>query len=130
MLVYDNSEDKSIYNLNSWIEDAERFAPNAVQILLGNKYDLTDTTHASLCYNSPDKFAHDHGIEHHFKVSAKEGNGVEEIFEAIAHYLHYRTDLDDSNKRREQEQSFCISISDENVRSRTKCCTGSSYSQM
>lgn len=96
---------------------------------LGNKYHLTDTTHASLCSNSPDKFAHDHEIEHHFNVSAKESNRVEEIFEAIAHYLHYRTDLDNSNMQREQEQSFCISISDEHAKSQTKCCTGSSYSQ-
>ena len=130
MFVYDNSEDRSIYNLNMWIEDAERFAPDAVQILLGNKYDLIDANHASLRSNSPDKIAHDRGIEQHFKVSAKEGNRLEETFEAIARYLHYRTDLDDSTKRRELNQSFCIGISDEHVRSQTKCCTGSTYSQM
>lgn len=131
VFVYDNSDDRSIYNLNSWIEDADRFAPDAVQILLGNKYDLTDANPASLHSGiSPDKFAHDCGIEQHFKVSAKEDNRVQETFEAIARYLHYRTDLDDSTKRREQNQSFCIGISDEQVRSQTKCCTGSAYSQM
>ena len=72
MFVYQNSEDKSIYNLNLWIEDAGKSAPNAAwkQVHLIT-YHLTDTTHASLCSNSPDKFAHDHEIEHHFKVSAK-----------------------------------------------------------
>ena len=83
---------------------------------LGNKYHLTDTTHASLCSNYPNKFAHDHGIEHHFKVSAKEGNRVEEIFEAIAYYTCITGQTWITVTCRENKNSHSVSASVMNMR--------------
>ena len=113
VLVYDTTEYKSIHNLATWMEDAMKFAPNAVHILVGNKYDLIDTEHKSMGPCSPDVFADVHGIKHHFKLSAKDPERceIEAAFETIAKYVHYRTNSEGSDQR--HGQSFYVGVDDD-----------------
>lgn len=132
VLVYDTTEYKSIHNLVRWMEDAKRFSPDAVRILVGNKYDLIDVEHRSMGCSAPDVFADTHGIKHHFKLSAKEDpedSNIETAFETIAKCVHYRTELEDSEPNSGRNgPSFCVGLDDDCLlrqRERHKRCPGS-----
>lgn len=67
--MYDATNPSSLTNLNTWIEDAERYTTNVTYFLVGNKYDV------SQCHQVDDgladAFALHTNIALHFKISTK-----------------------------------------------------------
>lgn len=78
MLVYDITDKESFNNLNSWLIEVEKNAPNNVyKILVGNKSDLTDKRQVST--DEGKEFADTYHMKF-LETSAKNSANVEEAF--------------------------------------------------
>ncbi|GIY65321.1 ras-related protein Rab-18 [Caerostris darwini] len=83
LLVFSCDEPDTLTSLTQWVGDADNFAEKSLKILVGNKIDLK-------CSTAQDKvnaFAHHHDCDIVFNVSAKTGEGINEVFETIAKKL-------------------------------------------
>lgn len=90
LVVYDLTKPTSITKAKHWVAELQRQAsPGIVIALVGNKLDLattTDDSGVSLRTISTDEakaYAEDEGLLF-FETSAKTGEGVKDVFEAIA----------------------------------------------
>ncbi|XP_054715770.1 ras-related protein ORAB-1-like [Uloborus diversus] len=86
LLVFSYDEPDSLTSLTQWVEDINNFAENALKVLVGNKCDLKSQT-------TSDKikaFAHHHDCDIVFIVSAKTGEGIDEMFRTVAQKLSSR----------------------------------------
>ena len=86
VFVYDITSYATLHALSLWIEDAKKYAPNAVPILIGNKYDADDPDVAP---ELSSVFAENNNIKIHFRVSAKKNEGIWETFQAIAQHIDW-----------------------------------------
>lgn len=78
MLVYDITDKESFNNLNSWLIEVEKNAPNNVyKILVGNKSDLNDKRQVST--DEGKEFADTYHMKF-LETSAKNAANVEEAF--------------------------------------------------
>ena len=83
VIVYDITNKESFNNIqNEWLQLAKDKAPkDALYFLVGNKADLEDQRQVSK--EDGQNFADDNKMQF-FEVSAKDGNKINELFEAIA----------------------------------------------
>ena len=89
MLVYSIDDSDTFDSLTNWADNAisahaGRTASDVITVLVGNKVDLDDDRRVSR--ERARQYAENNDIETDmvFEVSAKDGTGVEEMFEAIA----------------------------------------------
>ena len=85
LMVYDVSRRSN--HLNSWLKDARNLTsnPDAVIVLIGNKYDLE--AQRDVTFEEHNQFAEENGLM--FKeTSTKTGDGVEEAFLETAHKIY------------------------------------------
>jgi len=90
VVVYDITSDASLEKAKAWIKELQRQAdPNIIICLAGNKADLTDrrevSTEAAQNYASEENALF-------YETSAKSGEGVTEMFNAIAEKLAASSD--------------------------------------
>ena len=86
-MVYDVSRRSTYNHLNSWLKDARNLTsnPDAVIVLIGNKYDLE--AQRDVTFEEHNQFAEENGLM--FKeTSTKTGDGVEEAFLETAHKIY------------------------------------------
>ena len=117
VLVYDVSQCKSFYDLTLWMQDAQNFAPNAIPIMIGNKFDLEEDIDPKVA----ELFAAANGVKMHLKVSVKENQGLQEAFGAIAKHLH----CGESEDSIEHYQSSSILLHDPPLPKKSTCAGGS-----
>ena len=87
LMIYDVSRRSTYNHLNSWLKDARNLTsnPDAVIVLIGNKYDLE--AQRDVTFEEHNQFAEENGLM--FKeTSAKTGDGVEEAFLETAHKIY------------------------------------------
>lgn len=85
IFVYDVSEVENFEGLPGWIEGVEGFAQHAVKAIVGNKCDLEKRVDDSRAKQLAQNF--DISEDMVFFVSAKNNDGVREMFEKIANKL-------------------------------------------
>ena len=87
LMIYDVSRRSTYNHLNSWLKDARNLTsnPDAVIVLIGNKYDLE--AQRDVTFEEHNQFAEENGLM--FKeTSTKTGDGVEEAFLETAHKIY------------------------------------------
>lgn len=90
ILTYDVTNEETLTNLTYWIDELRNKAdtPNILLCLAGNKADVpSDEKKVSL--NKAKKFAEENQMLF-YETSARTGNGVSELFNAIAKTLYER----------------------------------------
>ena len=86
-MVYDVSRRSTYNHLNSWLKDARNLTsnPDAVIVLIGNKYDLE--AQREVTFEEANQFAEENGLMF-IETSAKTGDGVQEPFLETAHKIY------------------------------------------
>ena len=69
-----------MHYLAQWIKDTQSFAPNAVQMLIGNKVDLEREIEETTAQS----FANAHEFELQFLTSCKNNTGISVAFEKLS----------------------------------------------
>ena len=98
ILVYDISNKKSFYNLNSWIEFINTYE-NTNIIICGNKIDLKDKREVS--YEEGKKFSEEKKMDF-FEVSAKEETNLLKMFFSSISILPIFSSLNKNNLNKEE----------------------------
>jgi len=83
LLVFSCDEPDSLSSLSQWVMDIDNFAENALKVLIGNKSDLKSRT----AQDKVEAFAQHHDCDIVFNVSAKTGDGLNEMFQTVAQKL-------------------------------------------
>ncbi|XP_065176394.1 ras-related protein Rab-43-like [Sycon ciliatum] len=121
LYVYDLSEEESLFGLVAWMDDARRFQPDHMAILIGNKCDL-ESEDVVLTEATIQSFYQDNDFELSLCMSAKSGQGVDACFHEVARALLARSSganatngyspgvaLDDAQRRESQQDGGCCS---------------------
>ena len=89
ILVYDISNIDSFESLNYWVNELKENSENEnfVISVAGNKKDLPPEE-KKVTYNQAKSFMKDNGIKIFFETSAKNGNGVKELFVGLAQEVY------------------------------------------
>ena len=100
IVIYDALDSASLSNnLVKWREEIDVYAPDAIQVLLGNKADKIvagDLDHAEELSRASE-VAHKYGFHIHKLISCKTGDGIKDVFETLT-VLLYRSDTEDDQK--------------------------------
>uniref|UniRef100_T1IQ54 Uncharacterized protein n=1 Tax=Strigamia maritima TaxID=126957 RepID=T1IQ54_STRMM len=83
LLVYSIDEPDSLACLGQWVNDANTYSESAIKILVGNKTDKRNLVD----HRKVEEFATHHNCDLIFQVSAKRGEGIDEMFTTLAHKL-------------------------------------------
>ena len=92
LLVFDLTDEDSFKNINFWISDLHKHAPEKlVSILVGNKDDMCQmgddnesiNNERQVSYDQAQKFALDNKM-YYYECSAKTGHHVKKVFEKMA----------------------------------------------
>jgi len=96
LLVYDITKKDSLQSLTYYIEELQKNGPpNITLVVVGNKTDLIEQEQVSIEVGSA--FAKEHGAM--FKLtSAKEGRGIQDLFEKIAEEIEKKNSGSPTNK--------------------------------
>jgi small GTP-binding protein len=88
LVVFDALERQSFLDVPTWKREFEKedTTGNAVLILVGNKTDITDPGRVQVKEDEARQWAEDAGIQY-FPVSAKSGEGIFELLEAIVQII-------------------------------------------
>eukprot|EP00914_Ancora_sagittata_P029735 GHVO01058953.1.p1 GENE.GHVO01058953.1~~GHVO01058953.1.p1 ORF type:complete len:222 (+),score=35.97 GHVO01058953.1:46-666(+) len=90
MLVYDITNEKSFYNIRTWIRNIEEHASNDVEkMILGNKCDMNDRRQVSK--EKGEALAVEYGVKF-LETSAKASINVEEGFISLARDIKAKMD--------------------------------------
>ena len=77
-LVYSINDFESFTSIQTWLSDLKKYAKDDIlTILVGNKTDIK--TERLISYENGKKFQEENKIDYFFEISAKTGNGVEEL---------------------------------------------------
>jgi len=86
ILVYAIDDMYSLTVLRNWIEDITKDAQEALKFLVGNKIDLEDEG-SQVDDQLAESFCKNNGIKKLYRVSAKTGAGVKEMFDDVVKML-------------------------------------------
>ena len=88
LVVFDVWNQQSFEKVEEWINQLEfHWEPNVVLVLIGNKIDKKKEREVK--YEEAKELANEYGMEY-FESSAKDGDGVEEVFRYTAKSLYER----------------------------------------
>lgn len=96
VLVFDLTDEDSFRNINFWISDIEKHAPEKiVKILVGNKVDLAQIdsmkdsidNRREVSYEAASNFALDNKM-FYYECSAKTGENINEVFHKVAEEIN------------------------------------------
>ncbi|XP_077979022.1 ras-related protein Rab-43-like [Glandiceps talaboti] len=114
IVVYDITKKTTFDNVPRWIEDVTKYAgENVVQMLIGNKSDLTELREVH--FSDARALATHHAMLECFETSAKDSTNVEEAFIKMAtelkkrHGRYYSLDYTSSNSKQKSEKRGCCS---------------------
>lgn len=114
LLVFTVDEPETLSKLAQWAEDADNYAESALKVLVANKVDNKSCT-------SEDKvraFAHHYNCDIVFSVSAKTGQGIDDMFAIIAEKLISR----DNHSLLRQQKFFEDVHTLDSQESKVTCC--------
>ncbi|XP_015904438.1 ras-related protein Rab-43 [Parasteatoda tepidariorum] len=83
LIVFSSNEPETLTSLTQWVRDADDFSENALKALIRNKNDLK----CLIAQEKVNAFAHHHDCDIVFNISAKTGEGIQEMFKTIAQKL-------------------------------------------
>ena len=84
ILAYDVHQPQTLSSLERWIGDVDRYAPAEVcKIVVGTKWDGSGVMGTAVAPADAEAFAEKHGALHE-RCSARDGNGVFQVFERLA----------------------------------------------
>ncbi len=83
LLIYDVTNEDSLFNLNYWIKELKSKVNNLVIAIVGNKIDVNDNLRVVSFIKSLE-FAKNNNIDICKEISAKNGFGVDDIFYEVA----------------------------------------------
>ena len=83
LLIYDVTNEYSLFNLNYWIKELKSKVNNLVIAIVGNKIDVNDNLRVVSFIKSLE-FAKNNNIDICKEISAKNGFGVDDIFYEVA----------------------------------------------
>lgn len=86
ILVYAIDDMYSLTVLRNWIVDITKDAQDALKFLVGNKIDLADEV-SQVDDQLAESFCKNNGIQKLYRVSAKTGAGVKEMFDDVVKML-------------------------------------------
>lgn len=86
ILVYAIDDMYSLTVLRNWIVDITKDAQDALKFLVGNKIDLADEG-SQVDDQLAESFCKNNGIKKLYRVSAKTGTGVKEMFDDVVKML-------------------------------------------
>ena len=118
ILVYAIDDMYSLTVLRNWISDITKDAQEALKFLVGNKIDLADEG-SQVDDQLAESFCKNNGIQKLYRVSAKTGAGVKEMFDDVVKMLI-------SNKEstiRRDENAFSIYAEDNKTSSHKNDCS-------
>ena len=105
-LVYDVTEKYSFNNLNTWLNEIEKYAnKNVLKVLIGNKTDLEDKRVIS--YNQGKEFADMYGLKY-VETSAKKNTNVREAFETLGREI-MAANIDKTIAKQKQNKKITVS---------------------
>jgi small GTP-binding protein len=114
ILVFSVVDAQSFANAGGWLEHFRSIQPDTQVILVGNKSDLTDER--TISFEVGSGFAESKGISGYVEMSARTGEGVEELLQEIAKSL------------KTVRQSATLTVAEVNLsepegeESKTSCC--------
>lgn len=115
IIIFDVSDKETFKSIPNWIEEVKKYTDKEVLIVVGaNKYDLDNK---EVTEENIQKFNKDTGISV-FKISAKTGEGVEDMFKNIVENLIQK-------KATKKDEKNNIELNkDNNAQNNTnkKCC--------
>lgn len=85
IVIYDITNEQSFEHIKNWMVEIDKFAKQGVlRVIVGNKTDLEESRVVQK--DKGESLAQEFGIKF-FEVSAKNGNGIQELFEGIGKEL-------------------------------------------
>ncbi|CAD8120537.1 unnamed protein product [Paramecium sonneborni] len=94
LLVYDTTNYKSFQRVTDWINELNENSENALKFIVGNKIDQVDKEEVS--YDAAKQLAENYGCFLRL-VSAKEKNGIIELFELVGSEILKKEQENQSN---------------------------------
>eukprot|EP01118_Nematostelium_gracile_P015322 TRINITY_DN6118_c0_g1_i2.p1 TRINITY_DN6118_c0_g1~~TRINITY_DN6118_c0_g1_i2.p1 ORF type:complete len:206 (+),score=42.55 TRINITY_DN6118_c0_g1_i2:76-693(+) len=89
VVVYDVTDQISFKNVKQWLQEIDRYASEQVnKLLVGNKVDMKDKRVVD--YDSAKTFANQLGGITYLETSAKQDQGVEQVFTTLAQEIKNR----------------------------------------
>jgi small GTP-binding protein len=85
IVVYDISNEDSYTDVSAWVEEGQRYAIDSIMFLVGNKSDLASERVTPK--ETAEAYAKEEELALYMETSAKTGENVEELFQAIAKRL-------------------------------------------
>lgn len=113
ILVYAIDDMYSLTVLRNWIVDINKDAERALKFLVGNKIDLAEEG-TQVDEQLADTFCKNNGIKKLYRVSAKTGAGVREMFDDVAKLL-----IANKESTLQEKNAFAL-IADDNERTKNK----------
>nr|CAH7757673.1 unnamed protein product [Callosobruchus chinensis] len=125
VLVYDITDEDSFQKVKCWVKELRKMLGVEISlVIVGNKSDLEKDRHVSL--EEAKEYA-EKVKALHFQTSAKQNEGVEEMFLALTQKM-----LDDAKKKTAQEQILIgqnsqrtVTVVDDEIETTTRSCCGS-----
>ena len=113
VLVYDITDRESFENINFWMENVKKNAPENVKlILVGNKYDLANERKVTI--EDGENKARNYNIKF-FESSAKDGTNVNELFFYLANEIYQ----DEKTKGKDNKKTVQL---DSKKKGKKGCC--------
>ena len=96
-MIFDLTDVKSFECLNKWNSDINLYTnSNIIKILVGNKKDIS--TNRKINFDEAYNFSKINGYQNYFEVSAKDSNGLDELFMFVAKMYIEKIENDKKNQ--------------------------------
>ena len=117
IFVFDTTNPKSFDNIRDhWLQELHDVnGDDTIIFLVENKIDLSDSSFQN--FSSFDNFAKENGFASYFRVSAKEGEGINELFASVAAICLEEI----KRKKQDEENATNLSLSPEPKNSFGQC---------
>eukprot|EP00731_Ephydatia_muelleri_P026587 Em0018g687a len=123
ILVYDMTDEVSLYALKEWLTDAKKYSYNVMPVMWGNKEDVIEVPPPGVA-----AFMEENDIPPslHFKVSAKTGRNIREALDATLKALEDRASamLCRGGKPPQQDSDVLPKLSEPKLKdcAKHRCC--------
>ena len=114
LMVYDATQVKTFFQLREWIGETKVHSPNALFVLIGNKYDKSP----EVLKDTADALVREFNMIGQFQISAMENNddAVSKMFHTLASELYQRLSLKERGSRTFVDPQTLVQSRDEGRR--------------